>query len=717
SDPTVALLLAERPSSGAKTRLDLALGVAAEGGPDTPAMDTVSGASSPRGRTADADHSEESEGEFVHARRDAAGGTSAPQHAAGNGIANDGVGPQQPQPTTEERENAQDALLLRHFWRSFDTIIILSICSVFGIAFRMMSATWFRLELGSVFSEDSALGTNLPLNICSCFAMGLLCSGREAMGIIHSKVLGGSSPYGSGRGLLDVGRGAYRGMVDAGRAGINRARGYRPSREGVDSNPASQTAEEESNQSESTPGLHRRRGNGHATTTNASAVQITDPSPQSSPRAHDASIAGLLGLDDEYRITGSEEGEMREVQLQGLTRRILASPSLVLFPARKEDLDVMEHYDEAQSTFEIGGLDDDGSDVAGDIELSERSPSGEASGEASSETSRPSRSGQSSLNQQHCPESENDTSAMLRSNSFFEDQVEDIVNSVHAMRRIRLLEGWNQHTTADEMKHILLLGLRVGFCGALSTYSSLNASVIRLFKAGSIGEGLVGFALSIQLGIVSYNFGKHVAVYVFVWRRRREAKRDERRGYGLRLQGAEDSDDEQTNEEPATPPRRRYRRYIPSVRTAATFLFGAILIFLLLAIFLLPSHQAYLCSLLFTPFGCLARWRLMSKWNKRVPGFPIGTFSCNMLSVALSGSLGSFLAGNPGPEESIVLTSLIAGFAGSLSTFAAFIVETTTLIEPILLKFDGVVYAIITVVWGVIIGYLGSQAKNWADEI
>ena len=130
-------------------------------------------------------------------------------------------------------------------------------------------------------------------------------------------------------------------MVDAGRAGINRARGYRPSREGVDGNPASQNMEEESNQSESTSGLHRRRGNGHAATTNASAVQITDPSPQSSHRAHDASIAGLLGLDDEYRITGSEEGEMREVQLQGLTRRILASPSLVLFPARKEDLDVM----------------------------------------------------------------------------------------------------------------------------------------------------------------------------------------------------------------------------------------------------------------------------------------------------------------------------------------------------------------------------------------
>jgi len=107
----------------------------------------------------------------------------------------------------------------------------------------------------------------------------------------------------------------------------------------------------------------------------------------------------------------------------------------------------------------------------------------------------------------------------------------------------------------------------------------------------------------------------------------------------------------------------------------------------------------------------------MNKYNKRLPGFPLGTFSCNLLSCALSGSLGSFLAGNPGPEESLVLTSMIAGFAGSLSTFATFIVEILSLMDPIIFKFDGMVYAVITVLWAVIIGYVGSQAKNWADEI
>ena len=33
---------------------------------------------------------------------------------------------------------------------------------------------------------------------------------REAMGIVHSKVFGGANPYGTGRGLIEVGKGAYR---------------------------------------------------------------------------------------------------------------------------------------------------------------------------------------------------------------------------------------------------------------------------------------------------------------------------------------------------------------------------------------------------------------------------------------------------------------------------------------------------------------------------
>jgi hypothetical protein len=43
--------------------------------------------------------------------------------------------------------------------------------------------------------------------------------------------------------------------------------------------------------------------------------------------------------------------------------------------------------------------------------------------------------------------------------------------------------------------------------------------------------------------------------------------------------------------------------------------------------------------------------------------------------------------------------------------------EILSLVDPIIFKFDGMVYAMITVLWAVIVGVIGSQAKNWADEI
>lgn len=88
---------------------------------------------------------------------------------------------QQHREQTEQQQQQpppEDAVLLNSIWRTYDDVIILSLFSMFGIVFRIFSATWFRMELGVVFSEDSALGTNLPLNCCSCFLLGLFCSGR-----------------------------------------------------------------------------------------------------------------------------------------------------------------------------------------------------------------------------------------------------------------------------------------------------------------------------------------------------------------------------------------------------------------------------------------------------------------------------------------------------------------------------------------------------------
>ena len=128
-----------------------------------------------------------------------------------------------------------------------------------------------------------------------------------------------------------------------------------------------------------------------------------------------------------------------------------------------------------------------------------------------------------------------------------------------------------------------------------------------------------------------------------------------------------------------------------------------------------PPDQQLALSLLFSPVGTLARWRL-SRLNKWRPGFPVGTFTCNILACALSGSLGSLLAGNPGPKERVLLQSVIAGFGGTLSSLATFIVEILSGMDPFLFRFDGVIYAICSIAWALIVGFVFSTSADWADE-
>lgn len=234
----------------------------------------------------------------------------------------------------------------------------------------------------------------------------------------------------------------------------------------------------------------------------------------------------------------------------------------------------------------------------------------------------------------------------MEPNGITEEDVDARVYSIrdHVATIRRIHHGWDADTSPEKMKHIILLGLRMGFCGALGTFASLNASVVRLLRVGLYGEALMGYAISIQLGIVSYRFGQHVAVYIFVWRCRREAKREQQGGYGLSLRHMDTDEDipsatiHPSLQEPAR------RRYI-SVRSCATFLFGIMFVLLISAVIVFPKHRPLLISLLFTPFGCLARWKLMTKYNKTLPGFPLGTFACNLGGCALSGSLASFIAG------------------------------------------------------------------------
>jgi fluoride ion exporter CrcB/FEX len=310
-----------------------------------------------------------------------------------------------------------------------------------------------------------------------------------------------------------------------------------------------------------------------------------------------------------------------------------------------------------------------------------------------------------------------------------------VAEKVSRISRVSLADGWDVGTSPEEKCEDLMLGLRDGLCGALSSFSSWISSMVVLLKGGQIGEAFVGLGLGIQLPIVAYRFGQNVAVYIFVWRCRRETARDERRGYGIRLSMDDLSDDERSNDSlhsgdtiNSSPRHKRTkgRRTVqedlesetPSVRAIITALFMMMFVAQVTSLFFFykPEDRLLALSLLFSPLGVLARWRL-SKFNSWRPNFPIGTFACNIAACALAGTLGTILAGNPGPRERIVLVSVIAGFGGTLSSVARFIVEILAGMDPLLFRIDGLYYAVSSVFWGILVSFVFAASVDWADSV
>ena len=315
-----------------------------------------------------------------------------------------------------------------------------------------------------------------------------------------------------------------------------------------------------------------------------------------------------------------------------------------------------------------------------------------------------------------------DVSANISTN--IQDATSNLTTNIKRMRRVSLAEGWDVGTTAQAMSDDLLLGLRDGFCGALSTFSSWSSSMVNLLRNGQVSDAVVGYVIGIQLPIVAYRFGQNMAVYLFIWRSRRETRKDERRGgYGIRLP-QDDDDDEQEEDEHHSQNNTStdstslpQENEMPSVRAIATAIFMLLVVTQLtsLVFFNDPAQHSIALSLFFSPLGVLTRWRI-SRYNRLIAGFPIGTFISNMLGCALSGSLGQLLAGNPGPRERIVLQSLIRGFAGSLSSVSALVVEVLAGTDPILFRFDGFTYAACTIFWGMVIGFIVSTTLDWTEK-
>jgi fluoride ion exporter CrcB/FEX len=712
-----------------------------------------------------------------------------------------------------QHQQEEDKRFVEKFWTGFDDVIMLSLFTQLGIVARLGVSTWFTFFEG-VFSNDSPLFVNLPLNCLSCFLMGMLSSGESLMEIVATRF----SPPRLQQALQRRPLSARRKKTDGDLA--NGGGGVASMDIDVDDGNSSQDLapggfDEEDGHS-SDDGAVLRDGSGHARWNNNPLRRRRRRRPK---RARPEQTEHLW-WEPPVRL----DEELRDVQLLALERRIRRSKCLLLFPVRKEDVDVMEHYfdegyrkdddDGDEEDYGVGGDDSsddledpynvppasshdvDGEDeyqrvlsarlalendlaleesVDPEVELRFRKahPHAKAAGSvapgvkpppsvaaaAAALTSEPSSRASNSVPGSRLPTAPTftvnqggpsnpvsqggsarpDTVAMQESvelhgeqpstdlNQMVTEVSANVTENISRLQRVKLRDGWDVGTTPEAMSDDLMLGLRFGFCGALSSFSSWNSAMINLIRDGHIGEAFVGYMLGLQLPIVAYRFGQHVAVFAFIWRCRQETKRDERRGYGIRVAMNEDSDrgnpltDEDVMDGPVNSMESGYNqepseRETPSIRAVATALFIMALVTQCTSISFYSDYDSQLValSLLFSPLGVIARWRL-SSFNNWRPTFPLGTFVCNIFACVLSGGLGTLLAGDPGERERLVLVSFINGFGGTLSSVAAFIVEVLAGIDPVLLRFDGAVYALFSVFWAFVVGVLFTASADWAD--
>lgn len=698
---------------------------------------------------------------------------------------------QDPDVVAQEREDRE---YVEKFWTVYDDIIILSLFTQIGILCRLGMANWFKIFDG-VFHSESALFTNLPLNCCSCFLMGILCSGESLMEIIGTRF---TPPrlqqdlhrdQAAGHELLSPlsGHSGDSGFSD------DDNDSYLEEGEMTISTSAEQEGHDKKQGRRRWRLRARRRGQ----------RQREQPG-----RWHKAATRTTTWQPKNQDL----QKELREVQLLALERRIRMSPCLVLFPIKKEDVDVVENYfnegyqkrhndangglssmergadfqgesftdgmlgpkeesafcldnhdlalDENSSTSSNQG---DGDLVGFGVEsLDERSPSEVFQDEivgrhTTKENAKESSKKRSNIRSNQTVESLPSRGGSLRTRRYGQvnsvDEIDygtheqpdldqiisnvatDVSQKISRIRRVRLVDGWDVGTTPEEKSEDLMLGLRDGLCGALSSFSSWISSMINLVHGGSIRQAFVGVVLGIQLPIFAYRFGQHIAVYIFVWRCRCETKQDNHRGNGIQLNTDDDENDmgnlgsiHSMRSGDSLPPNLRNKSRpitvdeeeseTPSVRAIITALFimGLVAQLTSLNLFYEPEDRLVALSLLFSPLGVLTRWRL-SMLNSWRPSFLIGTFACNIGACALPGSLGSLIAGNPGPRERIALQSLIAGFGGTLSSVARFIVEILAGVDPVLFRMDGVYYAVCSVGWGLLVSFLFAASVDWADSV
>ncbi|KAL1520994.1 hypothetical protein AB1Y20_022551 [Prymnesium parvum] len=238
----------------------------------------------------------------------------------------------------------------------------------------------------------------------------------------------------------------------------------------------------------------------------------------------------------------------------------------------------------------------------------------------------------------------------------------------------------------------LLLGMRTGFCGSLTSFSTWsNFLVVDEAAHGRGGAVVLGYLFGLLLCLASLRAGQQLALFLSMSDRAYFS-------FPARLASWCSAN-------------------VALVRLLCGILLVTELTFFLFHIFTETSESnpspAPVFALLFAPFGAWSRWRL-GLYNGRFPTFPIGTFAANMIACALDAlisGVGATHSISLKPWPDMVLDQFAFGFCGCLSTVSTFIAEVADKLQPVSIPgkgnhffSSGVFYAIASLCGGFAIG-------------
>ncbi len=253
----------------------------------------------------------------------------------------------------------------------------------------------------------------------------------------------------------------------------------------------------------------------------------------------------------------------------------------------------------------------------------------------------------------------------------------------------------------------LHVGLRVGFCGSLTTWASWNQAMVERVVRGDWARGLIGYVVGAQCAAASLMLGHHAAASLW------------HLNAGVGCSAAEQDADGDMQEEanvdvltgepppaPALSHPEAASLWREDVLCLAALLAALASCAATVGAAHAPSSRQICLAALFGPFGVILRWHL-GRWNGALgaaPWLPAGTLAANTLGCVFDAAVSAaFWRNRLGRGEywgSLLDGALQAGFAGALSTVSTVAAEAALLMGAPRTRWRGYAYLGATLAFG-----------------